>query len=319
MIAGLDNPYMEIAQEWLQHAYRPATQGQHSYIIRLYTGLALKLGLDPMHPTEELAISFTTFLACNFKTQKSVRSMQATLVACLERAGINTQSFQLHSASLLSRSISINKRTQTLQRPPVDTRILQRIVAFWRRYEDQGQMLSAAALLMFTTSVRQSNIFPSSQKLFDTTRQLTCADVEWRPDYFKLNIKWGKAQQKVCTKYQKIPRASAIDLCTYTALGLIPRPSSIRRSTPLISFPDGKPVPISYMTRKWNSALQALGLSSTGFTLHSLRLGGARFLQDHGVEVNHIASHAGWRSAAINDYVNAPGTKQAYKALHALA
>lgn len=72
---------MLIAHEWMNQAYRPATQRNHQYIIRLYTGLAGKLGLDHMHPNEELAVSFVTFLACNYKTQKSVKSMTATLVA----------------------------------------------------------------------------------------------------------------------------------------------------------------------------------------------------------------------------------------------
>lgn len=206
---------MAVAHEWLQHAYRPAMQRHHSYIIRLYCGLASKLGLDSRNPTEELAILFTTFLACNFKTQKSVKSIKATLVACLDRAGINTSSFLTHKTSLLSRSISINKHTPTAQRPPVDTDILHRIVSYWRRYEDQGQMLAAAALLMFTTSVRQSNIFPTSQSSFDPTRQITVDDIVWRDNYFKINIKWGKSQQKVCTKYQKIPKATAISLCTF--------------------------------------------------------------------------------------------------------
>lgn len=128
MIAAAFNPYMEVAQEWLQHAYRPATRRHHAYVIRLYTGLAEKLGLDHMRPTEELAISFTTFLAFNLKTQKSVRSMVATLVACLQRAGIDVSNFSTTKTSLVSRSISINKRAPTRQRPPVDTQVLHRIV-----------------------------------------------------------------------------------------------------------------------------------------------------------------------------------------------
>lgn len=310
---------MQVAQEWIRHAYRPATQRHHAYVIRLYAGLAEKLGLNHMYPTEELAISFTTFLACNFKTQKSVRSMISTLVACLQRAGIDTSGFHAHKTALVSRSVSINKRAPTIQRPPIDTTILHRILTYWRRYEDLGQMLSAAALLMFTTTVRQSNILPSSQRLFDPTRQLVREDVHWRRDYLKINIKWGKSQQKTCTKFQKIPKAASSELCTYTALSRLQRPRSCSDKTPLICFPDGRPVPLSYVTRKWTNAIKRLGLEKKGFTLHSLRRGGARYLQDQGVEIGNIAGHAGWRSAAINDYVNAPGMNQTYRALHALA
>lgn len=158
---------MEIAQTWITEAYRPATQRHHSYIIRLYSGLAYKLGLNPLRPNEELAISFLTFLACNFKTQKSVKSMMATLIACLKRAGVDTRWFTSTNTSLVGRSVSINKRAPTTQRPPVDIHILQRIFTYWRRYEQHGYMMAAAALLMFTMSVRQSNIFPTSQRMFD--------------------------------------------------------------------------------------------------------------------------------------------------------
>lgn len=319
MITGSTNPYMVIAHEWMHQAYRPATQRHHKYVIRLYTGLASRLGLDHMNPDEEMAISFVTFLACNFKTQKSVKSMTATLVACLQRAGINTQSFKSTKTSLLGRSVSINKRAPTQQRPPIDINMLERIVVHLRQREQNGNMLAAAILIMFTTAVRQSNIFPTSQKTYDASRQLTQQDVIWREDYVKVNIKWGKAQQKVCTKYQKIPKARSAHLCTYTALIMIPRPQRNQPNMPLICFPDGNPVPIAYMTRKWKLALRHLRLEDQGFTLHSLRRGGARYLQDPGVETSNIARHAGWRSSAINDYVNAPGMKQTYAALHALA
>lgn len=319
MIAGLGIPYMDVAQEWIQHAYRPATRRHHAYILRLYTGLAEMLGLDHMRPTEEMAISFTTFLAYNFKTQKSVRSMVATLIACLQRAGIDASKFSSTNASMVSRSISINKRAPTRQRPPVDTHVLHRIITHWRRNEAQGPMLAAGALLMFSTSVRQSNVFPPNQHAFDHTRQLTYEDVTWRSQYLKINIKWGKAQQKTCTKFQKILRASSFDMCVYSALRAIPRPTPPNRKMPLICFADGKPVPVSYVVKKWKEALKSLSLDDMGFTLHSLRRGGARYLHDQGVEVGNIARHAGWRSNAINDYVDAPGTRQAYSAWHALA
>lgn len=180
-------------------------------------------------------------------------------------------------------------------------------------------MLAASALLMFTTAVRQSNIFPATIRAFDPTRHLTCEDVIWRPDYIKINIKWGKAQQKMCTKFPKIPRAASAEMCVYTALHHLSRASDFRPKSPLIAFPNGNPVPVTYVTRKWKDALRSLNLEAQGFTLHSLHRGGARYLQDQGVETGNIARHAGWRSNAINDYVNAPGLKQAYRAWHSLA
>lgn len=117
-------------------------------------------------------------------------------------------------------------------------------------------MLAAAVLLMFVTSVRQSNLLPSSQRTFDPTRQLVWADVSWPQSYIKVNIKWGKAKQKSITKFQKIPQAKSSHLCTVNALiRLKQQRRNMKPSAPLISFPDGKPVPVSYVNKKWKQAM----------------------------------------------------------------
>lgn len=313
------NAYMSTARTWLRQAYRPATRRQHRYAVRLYTGLAQSEQLDPFRPDEQLAISFVVFLAKNFKTQKTVRSLLSTLVTCLARAGIDTHSFESRTSTQIVRSISINKRATTRQRPPVGTDVLQRVFSHWRATDRLAHTLITAVLLMFVTSVRQSNLFPTSVRAFDSTRQMTWGDVIWRKDYVKINIKWGKAQQKSTTRYQKIPRAASHRLCTYRALSILCRSRDTRRNAPLITFADGNPIPVSIMNRKWRSAMKALGLQEFGFTLHSLRRGGARFLQASGVDVHQIASHAGWKSSAVFDCVQAPQRLQAYSALKSLS
>lgn len=287
--------------------------------MRLYTGLAHNLQCDPLHPDETLAVSFIIFLEKNFKTQKTVRSLLSTLTSCLKRAGLHVLPFESKACSLIVRSISTNKRTPTLQRPPVGVETLQKVVRFWRANEPHGYVLATAALLMFVTSVRQSNLLPTSQKAFDRSRQIVWDDILWRPSYLKINIKWGKAQQKITTRFQRIPKASSYMLCTYTALKALrlSRPRSPR--APVISFPDGAPIPVSYMNKKWKYAMKYLGLSGVGFTLHSLRRGGARYLQDNGASPGHVAIHGGWKSKAVLDYIKPPSQGPTYRALKSLS
>lgn len=151
--------------------------------MRLFVGLAVKLGLDHWKPCEELAVSFLAFLLKNYKTQKLVKSMFSTLRACLQRAQIDVHAFQTNRVSLFLRSIGINKRTPTLQRPPIDVTVLKRIVLYWRTAHHMGHTLAAAAIMMFVTSLRQSNLFSTSKLAFDATRQLVWADVIWRQGY----------------------------------------------------------------------------------------------------------------------------------------
>lgn len=248
-------------------------------------GLAHFLGLDHQRPDEGLVVSFLTFLAKNYKTQKVVRSMFSTLKACLVRANLDVRAFETTRVSLLLRSVGIYKREPTRQRPPIDCNLLRRIVDYWRGIGGVGRTLAAAAVMMFVTNLRQSNLFPTSKRAFDSMRQLVWGDVVWRSEYVKIQVKWGKAQQKTSTRYQKIPRAGSPAMCLVLALlDIKPRPAVA--SAPIFGFGDGSPIPISFASKAWTAALKSLGLGDYGFTLHSLRRGGARYLQDMGVRMH---------------------------------
>lgn len=286
-------------------------------MVRLFVGLAHHLKLDHRHPHEDLVASFVSFLAENYKTQKEVRSMVSTLKACLLRANFDVSAFETVRVSLLLRSVGINKRTPTRQRPPVDCNILRRVVQHWRSVGGVGTTLAAAAITMFVTNLRQSNLFPPTKRAFDQTRQLVWRDVVWRDEYIKIQIKWGKAQQKTSTRYQKIPRAGNLSLCPVRALEDI-RPRASTGHSPIFAFQDGSPIPISFVSKAWQAAMKALDLDTQGFTLHSIRRGGARFLQDMGVPDTNIANHAGWKSSAIYDYINTPENQPAFCALQKL-
>lgn len=272
-----------------------------------------------MRPDDSLAVSFIIFLGRNFKTQKTVRSLCSTLINCLRRAGLDVTAFESRLAGTLLRSISINKRAPTRQRPPIGVEVLEKVVKFWRAHETHGHALAAAALIMFVTSVRQSNLLPTSQKAFDKSQQIVWEDVIWRPSYLKINIKWVKDQQKTTTRFQKIPRASSHTLCTYTALRALKKHRPSRTTAPVISFPDGGPIPVSYVNKKPKHALACLGLSGVGFTLHSLRRGGARYLQDHGASSAQVASHRGWKSTTVFDYIRPASQAPTYRALKSLS
>lgn len=189
---------------------------------------------------------------------------------------------------------------------------------YWRLQGALGRTLAAAAIMMFVTNLRQSNLFPPTKRAFDSTRQLVWRDVVWRTNYIKIQVKWGKAQQKTSTRFQKIPRAGSTSLCLARALMDI-RPRRCNPNAPIFVFQDASPIPISFVSKAWKAALRSLKLDGEGFTLHSLRRGGARYLQDMVVSDNNIANHAGWKSSAIYDYINAPRQRPAFSALKKLS
>lgn len=208
--------------------------------------------------------------------------MFSTLRACLQRAGIDVSGFQSVRVGLLMRSMDINMRQPTRQRPPIDTVTLRRIIRHLQASGPLGHTLATAVLLMFVTGMRQSNLFPTSQRAFDSTRQLVWGDLLWRNTYVKIMVKWGKAQQKTSTRFQKVPLADVPDMCLYSALRSLCHTTRHTSTSPVFAFPDGKPMPISFVNKKWKSILQTLHMDHIGFTLHSLRRGGARYLQGWG-------------------------------------
>lgn len=218
----------------------------------------------------------------------------------------------------LLRSISINKRTETFQRPPASIQAVKAIIRYILPLT-YGIQLSAAILLMFTTNMRQANLFPHTQKEFDTDRMLLRSDVQLTHDRVIIKNKWSKAQQQVSSlRYQHIPRAADPSVCLWTALThlfhIYPHRHPLQ---PLFHFHDFSPITSQFINRVWKDAVLATKIDPAT-TLHSLRRGGALYLQEHGVPLPEVGRHGGWRSNAVLRYTQHPTASSAFSALQAL-
>lgn len=311
--------YLRSARRRAAQAFRPSTQKNQSYIVRLFIGFSTRFGLDFTQPSEGLLAAFLEHLARTQRTAASVISSFSTLRAALDRQGFPTHNFKSTSLSLLLRAIRINKRTPAQQRPPMSIPHLKRLLVCIMDM-DYAHHLRAAIVLMFATNFRQSNLAPPTSRQFDGTRHLTRADVRFRSDVMLVYQKWSKTQQQVGRdRWIPIPRVTGSQLCPFSAmrqlLALSPTTSALQ---PLLTFDDGAPIPLSYINKKFRVALARAGLASANYTLHSLRRGGARFLQRSGLDVPDIAAHGGWRSSAIMRYINNPHKRAAFQALRFL-
>lgn len=287
--------------------------------MKLFVGFALALRLDFYRPSVGLITAFIEHLASTQRTAASVLSSISTLRAVLQRHGNPTNNFAATSISLLLKSVKVNKRTPAVQRPPVHLSELRAIVC-QLQHMDYSYHLRVAVLLLFTTSFRQSNLASSTVRGFDATRHLTRMDVRLASSYVQIQEKWSKTRQQISRdRWLAVPRVLGSSLCLHAAITALLRISpTTRPSQPLLVFEDGAPMPLSYITRAFKLALARAGLSQRGLTLHSLRRGGARYLQRSGVNTADIASHGGWRSAAMYRYINHPTKPAAFRALQAL-
>lgn len=115
---------------------------------------------------------------------------------------------------------------------------------------DYSHHLQLAVLLLFTTSFRQSNLAPQSQRAFDSTRHLTRADVRLATTYLQIQEKWSKTRQQISRdRWLAVPRVTGSALCLYSAYTALLRVSpTLRSSQPLLVFDDGAPMPLSFIT-----------------------------------------------------------------------
>lgn len=219
----------------------------------------------------------------------------------------------------MMRSVGLHKRAVTFQRPPATTDVISRILRMFDTHTYALQ-LRLAVLLMFTTNMRQSNLFPITQRSFDPHRMLLRRDITINPSALVVANKWSKSAQQVSSlRFQTIPCAASPNMCTWTAARRLFDAYPCRSyNQPLFHFNDYKPMTLPFMIKLWKQALSALGLDRS-LTLHSLRRGGASYLQQAGVPLPDVAAHGGWRSAAVLRYTRHPSDCTTSQALRDLS
>lgn len=318
----ITDPYhqqlLRSAEARIATAYRPGTIKNQKSILYKYIRLAMLLGYEFMAPSYIFAIVSIEYLAQYLKTSTSVFSTVSSLKALLQRLNISVEPFYHHQVSALLHSISQNKRTETFQRPPASIDIVKIILRYIAPLQ-HGLQLYTAILLMFTTNMRQANLFPYVKKDFDPDRMLLRADIQITSDSVIIKNKWSKSSQQVSSmRYQHIPRASDPMVCLWTAMSALFRQFPyVSNKQPLFHFHDMAPITSQYVNRIWKEALAHTG-TDPAITLHSLRRGGALYLQQSGVPLPDVGIHGGWRSNAVLCYTNHPTSTSAFTALQAL-
>lgn len=313
------NSFLMSIERRISTAFRPGTVKNQQHILFGYISTALTFNLDFRNPSVILVLLYVEHLARSLKTSSAVNSNFSSLKALIARLQLPLYPFQHPHVAAMLRSIGLHKRTVTFQRPPASTDVIVKIL----RYTDNlphALQLRLAILLMFTTNMRQSNIFPSSQRTFDPDRMLLRKDVTLTSSSVAVTNKWSKSSQQISSlRYQIIPRAMSPRLCTWTAAqALFSKFPHRYANQPLIHFDDFSPIPIFFIVKRWNQALAAARLDPS-LTLHSLRRGGASYLQQAGVPLPDVARHGGWRSAAVLRYTRNPSDCHTAKALRDLA
>ena len=248
---------------------------------------------------------YVEYLARHHYTAGAISNNISHLRTFYRLAALDPAPLNHYRVSLALRAVAMNIRRPPADKLPVTPAVLKAVLQQFNKGPEPLPLV-LAILIMFLGFLRQSSVAPPSVAAFDCTRHLTRGDAHIAPGGLVITIKWSKTIQKAADmKTVLLPRTRDPTLCpvkayrAYTAA----YPDACPQA-PLLVFSDGNPLTTRYIARRWTSALKSAGLSTTIYSLHSLRKGGATFAYNKGkADLNDVMAQGTWRSAAVRTYI----------------
>lgn len=296
--------HLRSAERLMAGAIRPGTRANHMAALRTFIGFSVFHNLDFASPDVPHICAFINYLVSHYSNPGTLANYVSSLTSVLRRLHVNVTPFTSIEVNDLMTSIKINMRHVPNKRPPVTMEMLP-ILVYSIMGDPQGPTVAFAIIIMFVTFLRQSNLAPRNKSSYDYTRHLTRADVYHTPEAVIFNIKWSKTQQGATVTSVAAPAIHGRLHCPVAAYQrMLSHAPTLSHNQPLISFPDGSPLPISYIDKAWDNALQGMGIPPRTYTLHSLRRGGATEVFTAGAaSVQEIQQHGQWKSDAVYQYL----------------
>ena len=181
-----------------------------------------------------------------------------------------------------------------------------------------AQAVRAAILVMYHSTLRQSEVVPPSIKAMDCTRHPTRGDVTQHKWGISMTIKWAKNLQNYDQqKVVHLGRAAKTKYCVVAAIERhIQQCPTVDPSQPLFVFAGSRrPIPVSYVRKAWISANRKARLSHLAYTLHSLRRAAATQAHLQGCHEIDIQRFGGWHSNAHRAYIKSDNSSKVNKAI----
>lgn len=166
----------------------------------------------------------------------------------------------------------------------------------------------AACLVAFFSFFRKSNLLIPTVELFDPSRHLCAADVQFGPLGIILTIQWSKVIQfHERVLHIPLPQFPDSVFCPSNALlGMSLECPNTSIPVPLFRYKEkGNCVPLTQatFTLKLHSILHMLGFTVDRFSGHSFWRGEAQFALQCGLAVDLIKIESDWRSNACEHYL----------------
>ncbi len=293
-------------------AFRPGTLRNHQAMFRMYIGFCIRYNLQDINPSTATICMYAQYLSRSFASARSIRNYVSGVRLLHKFLGIQAPALYSFELDLVLRSLDINLVHVPNQRLPITEEILSQICRACQCLGKVGIVLRCGFLFGFYGMLRQSNLAPPHPSEFNSQRHTCRGDVIIHPPGLILIIKWGKCNQKrekpLLVPLPEIPGHHLCPKRAYTEMvHAVPNADA---NSPLLQMPLSR-IPFSTRTLAtcFSEIITHLGYSTSAYSLHSLRRGGATAAFSAGVDHVHIKRHGGWASDAFWTYISTPASR----------
>lgn len=285
--------------------WAPSTRRAYGVHRRTYLAFCNSIGMPPVPATTNLLCMYAAFLARKlcFKSIKQYLNIVRILHLEWDLPSPLVDNFHLHSTL---QGIKRHKGDATRRKAPMTPQMLLVLQSRLDLSKAEDAAIWAAALVMFFSLLRRSNVLPSSPSSFDTLKHLRQRDLTFTTQGLVLKVRWSKTIQ-FRDRELNIPlcRLRHHPLCPTTAMFLaLSFTPAAPPDGPALVLPSGssyRPLTAGRFVEVVQHKLRQAGITQD-IGGHSFRRGGATWAYNSGVAIDTIRQLGDWRSNAYTAY-----------------
>ena len=299
---------------------RPGTKCNHHCALRSFIKFAYRR-FDYRSPSPENIIIYMEFLVETKNSPDTVSNYVSGVKMCLKKMRVPVHAFQDQLVQDALKAIASTVRYVPQPSKPIPHQTLEVIIPNISDPEEVA--IKCFLVVSFSSVFRQSSIAPRSVMGFDDTRNLCRGDVVIKAGQVWLRHKWSKSEQSSLSSHElkRLPEIPGSVLCPTQAIyDMLYTTPTLSSAQPLFCFHNGGPIPLSYITKVWNSVIKKLRLPRREHTLHCLRKGGSDFINRTTGGEDTTQIYGRWRGKkAMSTYIRDMANDRACAAFKSLS
>lgn len=257
---------------------------------------------SPIPTTTSILGLYGQFLSRSFKAVDSIRNYISGVFTMHQLLGIDLEINKF----LLNLSLKgINRLNPHCVRQalPITSGILLEMYPFFDLHVTSDACFWCLFLFAFFLLARKSNLV-LDKKSDVSGKYLLRESVRYLNNNLVVSIHWSKTLQ-FGERILELPllRSNTI-LCPVTAYENMLRLSAVQEDKPLFSISNKMAITYSMFQAKLKDMISRVGLSSSDYSTHSFRRGGATLAFQAGVPADLIQLQGDWKSDSYKKYLN---------------